>query len=168
MVSSKFWVDDVTMLSQNFKTLTEGFHKQIIHPKVPFNFDFHFCGIISTSSTISDLFDLFLGWWSNLGKAKLQNFKIMVSKTDTFFTIDFHLSITIGKWNTSLGPFWPNFWLMTSTRESKLKFFEKAISETKFLNCKVLSNIDFDLSISRDSQFGSSLSNLERMTSQNK
>ena len=46
------------------------------------------------------------------------------------FTIDFHLSFTIGTWNTSLGPFWPNFGLMTSPRESKLQYSEKLISET--------------------------------------
>ena len=34
-------IDDVTTLSQILKSLREWFHKQIIHLKVPFAFDFH-------------------------------------------------------------------------------------------------------------------------------
>ena len=34
-------VDDVTTLSPIFKILRERFHKQKIHLKVPFAFDFH-------------------------------------------------------------------------------------------------------------------------------
>ena len=56
------------------------------------------------------------------GESKLQNIEIVVSKWNTSPQISIYYwllspSITIGTWNTSLGPFSPNFRLMTSPQE---------------------------------------------------
>ena len=108
------------------------------------------------------------------GESKLQNFSIVVSKTILYlkfhFTIDFHLSIIIGIRNTSFGPFWSNFGLMTSPRESKLKYFEKVFSET---NSSLQSSIKYwfrSLYLTRYMiyNFRSFLSNLVKITSQEK
>ena len=67
--SSQFRVDDVTMLS--------------VHLREPATFDFNLSINISTWNTNIDLFGLYLGWWRHHGKSKLQNFEIVVSKTNT-------------------------------------------------------------------------------------
>ena len=85
-----------------------------------------------------------------------------------FFNIDFHLSITIGTWHTSLGPFWRNFRLMTSPRESKQQYF--CDLRNKFFISKfhqILISIFVSPSI-HDIQLWTLLPNLEIMASQKK
>ena len=69
--SSKFWIDDITTLSQNFKIFRERFHKQIIQLKVPFTFDFHISINIDTWNTNLNLLNPYLDWWHHHGKLKI-------------------------------------------------------------------------------------------------
>ena len=77
-----------------------------------------------------------MGRWRHNGELKLSIywdwFQKRILHVKFPFTIDFHLSINIGTWNTSLGPFWTSFGLMMSPRESKLQYSEKVISEKNF------------------------------------
>ena len=52
---SQFWVDDVTMLTQNFKILRKRFHKGIIHLRVSFTFDFHLSLNFLTQFWVNDV-----------------------------------------------------------------------------------------------------------------
>ena len=82
-LSSQFWIDDVTTMSQNFKILIKSFSKRIIYLKETFTLDFHHSVDNSTWNTGLDLFDLFLGLRRHRGESKLQNFEIVISKTNT-------------------------------------------------------------------------------------
>ena len=158
---SQFWVDDVTIFCQNFKLLREQLHKQKIHLKKLFAFDFHLSINIGTWNTNLDLFNPFLGWWHCHEESNLQNLETVVSKKNTspkiplyywlpfiwkyiyiYITIVYIIIVfiiiiiiiyyifTIAYHHyTSWGPFWLNFKLMMSPRESKLQCFEKVISE---------------------------------------
>ena len=68
-----------------------------------------------------------------------QNFRIMrewfqkqILHLKFLFAIDFHLSITIGTWNTSLGPFWVN----DITMEVKTAMFWEIDLRNKLLTSK--------------------------------
>ena len=89
-----FWANfDIIALNQNFKILREWLHKQKIHHKVP-------------------------------------------------FTFDFHLSISIGTWNTNLDLL-TKFWVNDVTTGVKIAIFWEVISETNFPHFKVTSNYWF-------------------------
>ena len=84
---------------------------------------------------LSSLVQFLSQFWVDNVTSLSQNFKILRSwfqkrifHVKLPFT-ELHLSVTIGTWSTSLGPFWPNFGLMTSPREAELQYFVKAISE---------------------------------------
>ena len=101
-------IDDVTTLSQNFKILRERFHKGIIYLKVPFTFDSDLLTNIGTWNTKLDLFHSFFGLMSSTQEVKTtkfwdSDFRIECF-TFRFLTIDFHLSVFTGTWNTSLDP----------------------------------------------------------------
>ena len=106
---------------------------RLIHLIVPFIFDFDLSINIGTENTNLDLFDPFLGWWPHHEESKLQNFEILVSKTDT------STQIYLYSWLSSFYHHWyvkyisgPNFELMSSQWESKVQYFEKVISEINF------------------------------------
>ena len=138
LVWALFWVNFRLMTSPRWvktsKSLIELFHKRVIPLKVPFTFDFYLSINIVTWNINLDIFDPLLGWWRHRGKSKLQIlgywFEKRLLHLKFLFSIDFHLSITTGTWNTTLGLFWPDFWLMMSPPESKLQYFDKVISET--------------------------------------
>ena len=72
--SSQFRVDDVTMLSVNFKILIEQFYKRIVHLREPATFDFNLSINISTWNTNID----FLAYiWVDDVTTESQNFKIL-------------------------------------------------------------------------------------------
>ena len=52
--------------------------------------------------------------WDKTSKILSEEFRKRTIHLQGPFTSDFHLSINIGKWNKSWGPFWQNFGLMTS------------------------------------------------------
>ena len=64
----------ITTLSQNFKILREPFHKQIIHLKLPFTFDFHLSINFGTRNNQFGPFRSIFGWWRPYGESKFQNF----------------------------------------------------------------------------------------------
>ena len=104
------------------------------------------------------LFDPSLGWWRHQRQSKLQNFEIVVSKKRILylqfpFTIEFHFSITIGTWNTSLGPFGPNFGLMIqgATGVKTAIFWKWPQKQTSHF--RVPSNADFDFFITLDTWY---------------
>ena len=68
---------------KNSKILIESFSKRIIYLKETFTLDFHHSVDNSTWNTDLDLFDLFLGLRRHHGESKLQNFEIVISKTNT-------------------------------------------------------------------------------------
>ena len=161
-----WWHHKVKSKLQNFETTFSQRSKGMFHLKVPFTFDFHLSINIGTWNTNLELFDTFLDWWRHNMVSKHPNFEIVVSKRNTTlhlkfpFTIDFHLSITIGTCNTSLDPFWPNFGLMTSPRESNLQFFwerdlrnKLIVSSNSYFHLKVSLYIDFNLSIILDTWY---------------
>ena len=117
---SRFWVDDVTRLSQNYNILCERFHKGIIHLEVPFTFDFPLSMKLVHEISIWTFFTHF--WVDD------------VTTWSQYFTSNFPLLLTFIFWsplvheNTILGHFLPKVWAQTR-------------------HFKVRTNIDFDLSI---------------------
>ena len=83
----QFWVDDVIILSQNFKILRGWFHKWIINLKISFTFDFHLSINIGTWYTNLNFFHPFLGWWRHHEESKLQNFEMVVSTNTSNFPL---------------------------------------------------------------------------------
>ena len=76
---SQFWVDDVTTLSQNFRTLREQFHKRIIYLKVPYTLHLSInIGTLPISPFLTNF------WVADVTTGS-QNFKILivVPKTKT-------------------------------------------------------------------------------------
>ena len=85
--------------------------------KLPFSFDCHLFNLY--------LFYPFSGWWRHHGDSKLQIlnewFKKQIIQLKFPFRINLHLSpSSIGTWDASFGPFWPDFRLMKPPGDSKL------------------------------------------------
>ena len=112
-----------------------------------------------------------LGWWRHHVKSKLKTFledgfiHDQISSRYLFLLVFIFLStlvyeISIWTFLTHFGlitssqrvSFWPNFGLMTLSRESELQYFEKW-SQKQILHFKVLSNIGFNLSITIDTWY---------------
>ena len=119
----------VMMSTQNFKISRERFHRQIIHLKVPFTFDFHFSINIGTWNTNLNLFDSFLGWWRHHTELKLQNFEVVISKANTSsqFSLYYWLSSFYHHWNMKYKfvPFLTQFWVNDVTTRVKTAIFLK-------------------------------------------
>ena len=69
-----------------------------------------------------DLFEPFLGWWRHHGEAKLQNFEIVILKTNTslYFWLSFNCVKSVRIWSY-YGPCFPAFWLNTEWYEVSLR-----------------------------------------------
>ena len=103
----RWWRHNMGLGFQDFE---KKFHKRIFHFKVSFAFDFHLSITISTWGT--SLGSFLTQIWVNVVTTGNQNFKLLrerfrkrVIHLKVFFTFDFHLSIDIGTWNTSLDLF---------------------------------------------------------------
>ena len=127
------------------KILTEEFHKRIIHLKKPFTFDFYLSINTGPLNTNVDLLTHF--WIDDVTKGS-QTFKIWrewfqkrILYLKSPFTIDFNLSINTGMCNTSLGPLWQNFGLMTSPWASNKLLTSKLRSyllDTSYITIKII------------------------------
>ena len=111
-----------------------------------------------------------LKFWDSVFQKRIHTSPQIFLSFFTFTLIYFHLSITTGTWNTSLGCFWSNFGLMTSPTEPELQYFDKVISETNFsLPISIKSWFhSFYHPRTMIYNFGPFLPNLEKMTSQKK
>ena len=162
----------VMMSTQNFKISRERFHRQIIHLKVPFTFDFHFSINIGTWNTNLNLFDSFLGWWRHHTELKLQNFEVVISKANTSsqFSLYYWLSSFYHHWNMKYKfvPFLTQFWVNDVTTRVKTAIFLKDDLRNKVFISEFQSFYWFQ-SFYHSSymihSFGSFLPSLEAMTS---
>ena len=147
---TQYWDDDVTKWGLNFKILRRKFHEWIPYLKVPFTFNFHLSINIGTWNHNLDFFELFLGWWPRRVKT-LTKFLDSGFKNEDFlkfpFTIVYHVSITVGIFHSILGE-WRHHWIQNCNILRKW-------SNKQIPLFDILSNIDFDLSVTFDTWYTS-------------